>query len=105
MTSYDNPASGTSYHGRPATGTQTPGLAVAALVTGIGGLIFFWLIPILGLALGVLGVVFGVMTTRRAKAGAPPPRHTPASPAVLPCPRKPHPSHPPPPPPRVTGRH
>ncbi|EGJ75025.1 MULTISPECIES: DUF4190 domain-containing protein [unclassified Streptomyces] len=71
MTSYDNPASGTSYHGRPATGTQTPGLAVAALVTGIGGLIFFWLIPILGLALGVLGVVFGVMTTRRAKAGAP----------------------------------
>ncbi|WP_435246012.1 DUF4190 domain-containing protein [Streptomyces sp. NRRL F-5630] len=71
MSSYGNPASGTSYQGRPATGTQTPGLAIAALATGIGGLIFFWLIPILGLALGVLGVVFGVMTTRRAKAGAP----------------------------------
>ncbi|MFF4766715.1 DUF4190 domain-containing protein [Streptomyces sp. NPDC001255] len=71
MASYDNPSSGTSYQGRPATGAQTPGLAVAALVTGIAGLIFFWIIPILGLVLGALGIVFGVMTTRRAKAGAP----------------------------------
>jgi hypothetical protein len=47
---------------------QTNGLAVAGLVCGIIGLVFFWTFW-LGIILGILGVIFGAIGLSRARAG------------------------------------
>ncbi|MGH9022804.1 MAG: hypothetical protein ACRDV9_06860 [Acidimicrobiia bacterium] len=57
----------------PSPVTAGNGLAVAALVLGIGGLLFglpMFLFPIAG-TLGVLGVIFGAIGRSRSKKGAP----------------------------------
>lgn len=48
------------------------GLAVAALITGIGALLTAWvpIVVVVGLALAILAVVFGAIARRRAKAAA-----------------------------------
>ena len=47
------------------TGGQN-GLAVASLVTGIVGVVFAWLVAIVGLALGVVAVALGGVARRNA---------------------------------------
>jgi hypothetical protein len=49
---------------------QTNGLAVAAFVLGIVGVVLFWTL-LGGLILGLLATVFGAMGLARAKRGAP----------------------------------
>lgn len=46
------------------------GLATAALVCGIVGLVLFWTVWV-GLILGILAIVFGAVGRSRAAAGAP----------------------------------
>jgi hypothetical protein len=43
--------------------TQRSGLAVTGFVCGLVGLVFCW-IPLFGLALAILGIVFGVLGRR-----------------------------------------
>ena len=52
------------------TGPPTNGLATAAMVLGILGLVLFWTFW-LGIILGVLAVIFGAIGRSKAKAGAP----------------------------------
>lgn len=52
---------------------QTNGLAVAGLVCGVIGLVFFWTFW-LGIILGILGVIFGAIAMSRARAWAMPGR-------------------------------
>jgi hypothetical protein len=49
---------------------MTNGLATAALVCGIVGLVLFWTVWV-GLILGVLAIVFGAVGRSRAALGAP----------------------------------
>ncbi len=44
------------------------GLGTAGLVTGILSIVFFWLWP-LAIILGVLGVVFGIISYRKSRSG------------------------------------
>ena len=56
--------------GSVATGRGSNGMATAGLVTGLVGLLLSWLIPIVGLILGVLGVVLGgVARSRNGASG------------------------------------
>ena len=52
--------------GAPAAGN---GIAVAAMVLGIVGIVFAILIAALGLLLGILAVVFGVIGTNKVDRG------------------------------------
>jgi hypothetical protein len=47
---------------------QVPGLAIAAFVLGLLGVLTFW-VPFLGLILGILGLVFGLSSRGNAKRG------------------------------------
>lgn len=49
---------------------RSNGMAVAALVLGIVGLMTFWTVW-LGAILGILAIVFGIVGMNRAKQGAP----------------------------------
>src|SRR4051812_41796212 len=62
-----SPAPYAPYGTGPTTAGRN-GLGTAALVVGIVGLLFSWTV-VLGLALGVLGIVFGVIGRRRADRG------------------------------------
>jgi MFS family permease len=57
------PMPGPAYGTPAAYNRPGSGKAIAAFVLGIIGLIA-WLIPILGLALGVMALIFGTMTTK-----------------------------------------
>jgi Domain of unknown function (DUF4190) len=50
--------------------TTTNGFAVAALVLGIVAAIFFWTV-VLGIALGILAIIFGAIAMSRTNTGAP----------------------------------
>jgi hypothetical protein len=52
------------------TPAPTNGLATAALILGILGVVFFWTFWF-GIILGVLAVIFGAIGLSRAKSGAP----------------------------------
>ena len=61
------PPPGYDGYGQPQ---RANGMAVAGLVCGIIGLVFFWF-PILGMVLAVLGIIFGGVGISRANSGAP----------------------------------
>lgn len=56
--------------GQTSAPTASNGMAVAALVLGIIGIIMFWSIW-LGVLLGGLAILFGILGLNRAKQGAP----------------------------------
>jgi Domain of unknown function (DUF4190) len=56
-------------HGSPVrTRGQVPGLAIASFVLGLLGALLFW-VPIVGLLLGIMGLVFGLTSRGNAKRG------------------------------------
>ena len=59
------PQSGYGYP-QPA---RSNGMAVAALVLGIIGLVLFW-VPLLGMVLAILAIIFGGVGMSRANQGA-----------------------------------
>ena len=56
----------TEQHSTATRGGTQSGLGVGGFVTGLAGLVLSWLIPIVGLVLGVLGVVLGSVGRRQA---------------------------------------
>jgi vacuolar-type H+-ATPase subunit I/STV1 len=52
----------------PAQMQSADGFAVASLVTGILSIIFFW-VPVMGTILGILGLVFGVISYKKRRNG------------------------------------
>ena len=62
-------------HGQWDSSTATPppapknGMGVAALIFGILGILTCWWLPIVGLVIGLLAVVFGVIGRGRARRG------------------------------------
>lgn len=65
---------GAAYHGSPAPSAPRNGLGTAGMVCGIVGIVLSWLgftllFAIVPLALGILGIVFGVIGRKRAKRG------------------------------------
>lgn len=67
---YGQPAYGQGGYGydEPPPPPKTNGLAIAALVLGIIGLLLCW-IPFLGLGLGVVAIILGLLGLRRRPAG------------------------------------
>ena len=52
----------------PVGASRSKGGAIAALVCGIAGVVF-WIVPVFGLVLGLLGTGFGAGGMRRSRAG------------------------------------
>lgn len=65
---YPQAGYGMGGYSEPPPPAKSNGLAIAALVLGIIGLVTCW-VPFLGLALGVLAVIFGILGLRRRPVG------------------------------------
>jgi hypothetical protein len=59
----------TAEHSSPSTTQSGNGLAIAALVTGIVGVVFAFLLPIVGLVLGIVSTVLGAVARRSTRSG------------------------------------
>lgn len=70
MSATDPSASPLDRHSSPVrTRGQVPGLAIASFVLGLLGALLFW-VPIVGLLLGIIGLVFGLTSRGNAKRGS-----------------------------------
>ena len=69
MSATNPSASPLDRHGSPVrTRGQVPGLAIASFVLGLLGALLFW-VPIVGLLLGLMGLIFGLTSRGNAKRG------------------------------------